>query len=428
MANKTKIKSIRQIKSKYLKAALIIFMAAFLLPIHNSQAIFKVQSDEDLFEQQDPQIQKLKEEIQRHQQQVEDLEKQQATYEEGLKVKRREINSLKNQVGILQDSIAKLALEIQTNELQIEQTGLEIQNSKLQIDFQNGQITGQKQKIGNIIRNIDKIDRKKNHSEILALQGTISGFFKELNELQLLESNLKNGFDDLQNLKKELEVKQKMLEARKTQLDTLHQKLTTNKERIAGDKTAKNSLLSQSRGQEMTFQQLLSEVKAEQNAIESEIQNLEVEARKRLLETQGVLPQDNGFIWPVPSRNVTAYFHDPDYPYRYIFEHPAIDIGKTPQGTPIRAAKSGYVAKVKYNGTSQYAYILIVHTGGLSTVYGHISKPYVAEDDFVVQGEVIALSGGMPGTAGAGNLTSGPHSHFEVRLNGIPVDPLSYLP
>ena len=110
----------------------------------------------------------------------------------------------------------------------------------------------------------------------------------------------------------------------------------------------------------------------------------------------------------------------------YIFKNPAFDI-RPSQGSTLTAAASGYVAIAK-NAGKGYSYIMIVHGNGLATVYGHVSKIYVQTDEYVVQGQTIGLTGGMPGTSGAGSLTTGPHLHFEVRLNGVPVDPLDYLP
>jgi len=309
-----------------------------------------------------------------------------------------------------------------------EKTNLEIQNNQLEIDRQHEEIVNQKNKMSSVLKTIDKLDHQQSYLEILILKGSLGNFFKEVNELQTLENGLKDDLSGLEESKIQLENKKNLLEARKSQLSQLKEKITENTEKISVDKKTKDQLLTSTKGQESNFQKLLAEVQAEQAKINSDIQNLEIEARKKLAEKNGTLPADDGFIWPVASRKVTAYFHDPEYPFRYIFEHPAIDIGATPQGTPIRAAGSGYVAKVQFRGDSSYAYLMIVHADGLSTVYGHISKPYVSQDNFVVQGEVIALSGGSLGGIGSGNLTTAPHLHFEVRLNGIPVDPLKYLP
>lgn len=331
-------------------------------------------------------------------------------------------------MDLLDSNVQKVGVEAQTLDLEIKKTDLEIADLGLEINLKEKEIAGQKGQMGDVIRTIYLQERKKSYLEIVVLQGNLGGFFKEVNELQVLEQGLSEKLTTLNDLKTQLNSQKDSLAQRKTQLSDLHEQLLGKKERLEMDKNAKNQLLANTKGQEAQFQKLLAEVKAEQAQINSDIQSLEIKAREHLKQTNGILPNDKDFIWPVASRVVSAYFHDPDYPYRYIFEHPAIDIGRTPQGTPIRAARSGYVATVKFDGSKSYAYILIVHSDGLATVYGHISKPYVKEDDFVVQGEVIALSGGMPGSVGSGSLTSGPHLHFEVRLNGIPVDPLSYLP
>ena len=134
-----------------------------------------------------------------------------------------------------------------------------------------------------------------------------------------------------------------------------------------------------------------------------------------------------GFIWPISSRTVTCGFHCAGYPFQnYIGPHSGLDIA-TPMGSPVVAARSGYVARVVFDGSSRLGWIMIVHGDGLATVYMHLSGVGVTADQFVKQGEVIGRSGGLPGTPGSG-LSTGAHLHFEVRLNGIPTNPANYLP
>jgi murein DD-endopeptidase MepM/ murein hydrolase activator NlpD len=131
--------------------------------------------------------------------------------------------------------------------------------------------------------------------------------------------------------------------------------------------------------------------------------------------------------WPAdPGRGITAYFLDPDYEKVFSVPHYAVDY-RLSQGTALTAAAPGVVYKARDNGMG-YSYIMLAHSGGLTTVYGHISRILVREGDLVSAGDLIGMSGGSPGTAGAGYMTTGPHLHFEVYDNGEHRDPLAYLP
>ena len=99
--------------------------------------------------------------------------------------------------------------------------------------------------------------------------------------------------------------------------------------------------------------------------------------------------------------------------------HSGIDIG-VDEGTPVHAADSGVVI---YSGSGLTGYgnvVIIDHGNGLSTLYAHNSALLVSEGESVSKGQVVAYSG-MTGYA------TGPHVHFEVRVNGSPTDPMGYL-
>jgi len=126
-------------------------------------------------------------------------------------------------------------------------------------------------------------------------------------------------------------------------------------------------------------------------------------------------PSAAGLIWPVEG-TVTSGFG-----YRWGQLHEGIDIA-VPEGTPIRAAADGTVILMQSEAESGgYGnYTCIDHGGGLSTCYAHQSSFATSVGAQVSQGEVIGLSGNT-------GHSTGPHLHFEVRINGVATDPLGYL-
>ncbi len=132
------------------------------------------------------------------------------------------------------------------------------------------------------------------------------------------------------------------------------------------------------------------------------------------------------FFWPV-SGPVSAGFHDPTYQKFFGMPHQGVDI-VVPFGTPVSASSDGIVFIVRLGGATGYTYVLIGHRGGYATVYGHLSEVSVKAGDTVSAGQVIGISGGTPGTEGAGKMTTGAHLHFEVILRGEHVDPVTVLP
>jgi len=126
-------------------------------------------------------------------------------------------------------------------------------------------------------------------------------------------------------------------------------------------------------------------------------------------------PSAAGFIWPVEG-TVTSGFG-----YRWGRMHEGIDIS-VPEGTPIRAAADGTVIleQSEYESGGYGNYTCIDHGGGLSTCYAHQSSFAASVGARVSQGDVIGYSGNT-------GHSTGPHLHFEVRINGAPTDPLGYL-
>ena len=171
---------------------------------------------------------------------------------------------------------------------------------------------------------------------------------------------------------------------------------------LAGARAERSASLRNVRGQRHESEQELAAMERQQARIRGELQG-----------SAGPIRRGSGrFIWPM-----NGSFTSP-FGMRWGRLHAGIDIA-APIGTPIRAADSGTVQIASwYGGYGNYT--CIGHGGGVSTCYGHQSSIGVSVGQNVSQGQVI-------GACGSTGNSTGPHLHFEIRINGSPVDPMGYL-
>lgn len=371
-------------------------------------------------------VEDINKQIEEKKSSIEELKTKMETYQKNIQAKQAESASLSNQLSILDNQIAKAELDLKASTLEIAETQLEIRKVELEVLKKEDSIAKQKNNLAEILQEIYKNDQE-NSIKIFILNNSLSNFFNQVEYTKNLQNGLQSALTNLKDEKQTLVGQKTRLVQKQDTLITLKKNLELQRAEVSGQITIKNELLINTRESEQKYNELLSKSRQEQQAISNELTSLEKKARTKLNQKDEKPLDDSGTLsWPVPKNKITATFHDPTYPFRYIFEHSGIDI-RAGQGTALRAPADGYVLKAKNAGMG-YSYISLIHANGLSTVFGHVSAIYVAEDAFVHRDDIIGLSGGMPGTPGAGSLTTGPHLHFEVRLNGIPVNPLNYLP
>ena len=193
--------------------------------------------------------------------------------------------------------------------------------------------------------------------------------------------------------------------AERDQIAQAQGQLVASRDELASARADKRGVLTQVREQRGILEDDLASLEAEQAKVAAALQGS---------PAPGPVKQGSGqLIWPLSGPVVGAFGEA-----RPGHTHAGIDIA-VPEGTPIRAADSGRVALMGWVG-GYGNYTCVQHTGSLSTCYAHQSRFATSNGANVSQGQVIGYSGNT------GNST-GPHLHFEVRINGTPVDPMGYL-
>ena len=230
--------------------------------------------------------------------------------------------------------------------------------------------------------------------------------------------------------REEISQRKATLEADRAKVVELENKAREAQAVIQKKKDEQSAILAQAQNDKAVAEQMQADLQASSDAIRAMLQQRAAEraaaaaAAAQAAQSSGggsdyTYVQGTGQLaWPV-SGVITSGFGWREHPIfgRQIF-HSGIDIG-VDEGTPVHAADSGTVV---YSGWMDgYGYAVVIdHGNGISTLCAHNSDLAVSEGQSVSKGTVIAYAGST------GNAT-GPHVHFEVRVNGDPVKPLGYL-
>lgn len=214
------------------------------------------------------------------------------------------------------------------------------------------------------------------------------------------------------NIVKELKAARQEVAQAKASLEGTQAELEEQKATLEEEEAAIDAVIEDLEAQAKEYQSDISDLQADLNRLEEQIAEYNPPAI-------GGTTGSGTLIWPCASRRITSYFGNRDQPTAGAStNHKGIDVGAS-KGTSIYAADGGTVTISTYS-KSAGNYIKIDHGNGMSTVYMHCNTRNVKVGDTVAKGQVIA-------TVGSTGISTGPHLHFGVIVNGTYVDPLKYV-
>ena len=250
---------------------------------------------------------------------------------------------------------------------------------------------------------LDVILSSKSVSEFL------SNYFL-ITELATKDTEL---LEEMQKRKEEIELSKSKLETTKEQLATIKTNQTKTARVLENTKIVRENFISKLSDQEKSIQAQIDEYNTRFAEINSEILAIARDG----IDTQYI---GGELAWPVPGyTRISSKYGMRTHPITGVYKlHTGVDIG-APLGANFIAANDGIVTKAGYNGA--YGNMVIIdHGGGVSTLYAHGSEILVQVGQTVKRGDAILK-------VGSTGYSTGPHAHFEVRLNGVVTDPMPYI-
>ena len=340
---------------------------------------------------------------------------------------------LQNQLNEANGQLTDVQSNLSENLQQVEKLDSKIETAQQELTEQESKITELKDNINQIETDLNSVTEKydkqvelfkqrmvaiytsgeTHYLDVLLKSKSLSDFISSyyvISELTTIDENL---LTDLETKKKSMDLSKQKLENEKKELATIVENQTRTTRTLQNTKKLRESFIAKLSDDEKNLQAKIDEINQQYEIVNQQI---------LALAQQGI---DTAYIggelaWPVPGyTRITSKYAMRVHPITGQYKlHTGVDIG-APMGANFVAANDGTV--VKAGMYAAYGNMVIIdHGGGISTLYAHGSEILVQVGQTVKRGDAILK-------VGSTGYSTGPHAHFEVRINGATTDPLPYI-
>lgn len=341
---------------------------------------------------------------------------------------------LQNQINDATGELEGVQDELSENLQQVQKLDEKIATSQTELDELNNKIMELQTSIDEVAEKLKVAEERYNRQkeilevrlvtmyetsdtqylDVILSSRSISDFLSNyflVTELANYDTEL---LEDMKAQKDEIELAKSKLDSTQEQYATIKQNQTKTAKILENTKTVRENFIAKLSDQEKDIQTKIDEYNARFEEINKEILSIALQG----IDTQYI---GGELAWPIPGyTRITSKYGMRTHPITGVYKlHTGVDVS-APMGANFVAANDGIVVKAEYN--SAYGNMVIIdHGGGVSTLYAHGSEIMVQVGQTVKRGETVVLKVGSTG------YSTGPHAHFEVRLNGVVTDPLPYI-
>jgi murein DD-endopeptidase MepM/ murein hydrolase activator NlpD len=372
---------------------------------------------------------------------ISELQNEQNSVNNSIEKKKEELNNTSTQKSETVAKMKEINDSINATEKKIAAFSTQISDQQVNIDETNAQIAETEKKLAkaqsdlnNRLVNIYK-EGNINYLEVLFQSEDFSDFLTRFEYLSFISKRDKDLVDEVSATKAQLDNQKATLEQQLQSLNALKAEEEGVKGLLQEQQATQKSVYAELEKDEAAIKENIAVMQATSAEIGNQIVALQQQAAAQQAAQQQaagsgatVAPSTGniqnsaagGGVWPAPaSRIITSTYGGRAYPIdgSYNF-HLGLDIGAG-YGTPVVAYQGGTVIIATYHW-SYGNYVVVDHGNGLSTLYAHMSALNVSAGSKVSAGQQV-------GAVGSTGSSTGPHLHFEVRINGSTVDPAPYL-